>query len=531
MAGDGLSRPAAASPASGSGGTPGSHAYVAQSPRVLARMPDMGPETSVNPSEEPVPTGNEGRLVGARLSVNMLLGGVLALMLVALTLSFFLKSSPPTHTESPASSAMEAPRWNGSNSQVSNWPAPVSRDAAHASDTSPPENQSSAANYGASSDATASQSAAPWNSPGAQPISPTPVPATRGNSPWGSPTARTPTADATGAWGSGNRGGPWSNPSGVAGTATERAASTWGDPSQTITAVPQPAPQTDPNRPVGPMMPTAPLVHNGIYEAASPAPAYQNNSFGPSAYTADARGRAVPTPSGSPAATGPSSFPNGDAAGAGATPPNAVANPYSNPASNSFTPGSNQPSGYPSSGYPSNANPSNAGPSSGYPSAGYPSNANPSNAGPSSGYPSASYPPNANPSNAGPSSGYPSAGYPPNANPSNAAPSNGYPSAGYPSNANPSNGYPSTGYPSNASPSTGYPSTGYPSAGYPSSSYPSNGTNALYPAASGPAAVPTANGAAGYNGGAADPARARFDGGIERPTTPGGYDNARSSLY
>ncbi len=110
--GDGLLRPAAASSAPGSGGTtPGSHAYVAQSPppRVLARMPDMGPETTAIASEEPVPAPHESRLVGARLSANMLVGGVLVLMLVALAPFLFMKGAGAGRSESPAPSARKRP--------------------------------------------------------------------------------------------------------------------------------------------------------------------------------------------------------------------------------------------------------------------------------------------------------------------------------------------------------------------------------------------------------------------------------------
>jgi hypothetical protein len=473
----------------------------------------MGPpEPPILPSEEPVPTGSEGRLVGARLSVNVLLGGVLVLMLVALALSFFTKGTTAGRSEPPAPNASEAPRWNGSNTQVSNWPTPLSRDAAHASDNSPTGNQSSGANNGMSSGVASSQNTTTWSPPGAQPLLPTSVPAAHGSSPGSGQTPQTSAAEATNPWGSGSRGGPWSNPSAAAGTAADRVASAWGDPSQSVTAVPKAAPLTDPNRPAGPMMPTAPLVHNGVYEAASPAPAFPNNSFGPSAYTADARSRASAAPSGTGAAAGPSSYPNADAAGVGATYPNAVANPYSNSASNNFTPGNNQPNASPSNGYPPNNYPPNN-----YPPSGYPANASPSG-----GYPSSGYPANASPANANPSGGYPPSGYP-----ANASPSGGYPPSGYPANASPSGGYPSSGYPAGASPANGYPSTGYPP-----NNYPSNNANVPYPVTSGPAVAPTTNGAAGYNGGAADPARARFDGGIERPTTiPGGYDNARSSLH
>ena len=56
-------------------------------------MPDMGPETTAIASEEPVPAPHESRLVGARLSANMLVGGVLVLMLVALAPFLFMKGS------------------------------------------------------------------------------------------------------------------------------------------------------------------------------------------------------------------------------------------------------------------------------------------------------------------------------------------------------------------------------------------------------------------------------------------------------
>ena len=56
-------------------------------------MPDMGPETTAIASEEPVPAPHESRLVGARLSANMLVGGVLVLMLVALAPFLFMKGA------------------------------------------------------------------------------------------------------------------------------------------------------------------------------------------------------------------------------------------------------------------------------------------------------------------------------------------------------------------------------------------------------------------------------------------------------
>jgi hypothetical protein len=533
-------------------------------------MPDLGPETAAIASEEPVPAPHEGRLVGARLSANMLVGGVLVLMLVALVPFLFMKNSGAGRSESPAPNAPEAARWNGSNSQVSNGLVPLSRDTARANDSSPTGptgNRLSGASNGMASGVASFQDAAAWNPPGAQPTPPASVPAADGGSPWSGQTPRSPAADATGSWGGGNRSGPWPNPSGAADTAANRATSAWGDPSQSVAAVPQGAPLTDPNRPVGPMMPTAPPVHNGIFEAARPAPAYQNNSSEPNAYTADARGGAALPPWGGGAAAGPSSYPNADAAGAGTAYPNA----YSNPASNSLPPGSSQPntlpsngyppnsyspsnyppSGYPTSanptsGYPNRANPSSGFPSSANPSSGYPTNANPSSGylatgyptgvNPSSGYPATGYPTSANPSGGYPATGYPTSANPSGANPSGANPSGGYPSGGYPSggyasNANPSSANPSNGYPSGGYPSTGYPSTGNLPSAYPSGNYPSNNANLPYPGPSSPAVNPMTNGAAGYNGGPGDPARARFDGGIERPTIPGSYDNAQSSLH
>jgi hypothetical protein len=483
-------------------------------------MPDMGPETTAIASEEPVPAPHEGRLVGARLSANVLVGGVLVLMLLALVPFLFTKGTGAGRPESPAPNAPEAARWNGSNSQVSNWPAPLSPDTARANDNSPAGNRSSGPNNGVPSGVASSQDAALWSPPVAQPTPPASLPAADGSTPWNGQTPRTSAADATGPWGSGNRSGSWPNPSAAADTAANRATTAWGDPSQSVATVPA----TDPNRPVGPMMPTAPPVHNGIYETARPAPGYQNN------YPTDPNGYRSDVGVGRPSTQQPYSYlPN-----ARAIDPSSLSRPTSSEP-NAYTAdarGGAAPAPWSASAwtgppsYPPRANPSN----------GYPSNANPPNTYPSNGYPSGVNPPNTYPSNGYPSNGYPSNGYPSNANPSNANPSNGYPTSGYPSNANPSNGYPSGVNPPNNNPSTGYPSTGYPStgylsSGYPSSNYPSNNANVPYPGLSGPAVNPMTNGAAGNNGGTADPARAQFDGGIERSTIPGGYDNARSSLH
>ncbi len=523
MAGEGLTRPTAANSVPGSGGTTlGSHAYVAQSPplRVLARMPDMGPETTAIASEEPVPAPHEGRLVGARLSVNVLVGGVLVLMLLALIPFFFMKGAGAGRSESPAPNAPEAVRWNGTNSQVSNLPVPLSSDTARANDNSPTGNRSSSPNNGVPSGVGSSQDAALWSPPMAQPTPPASLPAADGGSPWNGQAPGTSAADAAGPWGSGNRSGPWPNPSAAADTAANRATTAWGDPSQSVAA----APATDPNRPVGPMMPTAPPVHNGIYEAARPAPAYQNNyPADPNGYRSDVgvghpstqqpynyfpNARAVdPSPLSRPTSSEPSAYMADTRGGAAPAPWNA----------NAWT----GPPGYPTSTNPSSNYPSGVNPPNTYPSNGYPSNANPSNANPSN-----ANPPNGYPSNANPTSGYPSSSYPINANPSG-----GYPSGVNPPNNNPPNNNPPNNNPPNGNPSTGYPSTGYPSSGYPSSNYPSSNANSPYPGASGPAVNPMNYGAAGYNGGTADPARAQFDGGIERPTIPGGYDNARSSLH
>jgi hypothetical protein len=501
-------------------------------------MPDLGPEAIVPANEEPAPTASEGRLVSTGLSVNVLVGGVLVLLLLAL-IPFFFRGSGSGRTEMQAPNAPEAPRWNGSNSQAPSWPASVNRETAQATGNSPTRNQSSTANNGTPSVAS-SQDAPAWSPP--QPISPTSAATTRGATAWNSQTARGPAADATGPLGSGNRSGSLPNSSGVADAAADRAASTWGDPSQSVAAVPQAAPLTDPNRPAGPMMPTVPPMHTGAYEAARPAPAYQNNFSEPNAYMADARSNAAMAPWGTGTATGPSNSPGPNANGAGATYPNAYSNPGSN---NTYSPYNSpgRPNGYPSNASPANRYPSSANQPGGYPSTGYPANVGPSGGYPSAGNPasvgpSGGYPSTGNPANVGPSGGYPSTG-----NPANVSPSGGYPSTGNPANVGPSGGYPSTGNPANVSPSGGYPSTsgGYPSAGnpanvgpsggYPSTGYPSNNGNASYPGMSGPVVNPTTNGAAGYNGGTADPATAQFDGGIERPTTPGGYDNARSSLH
>jgi hypothetical protein len=524
-------------------------------------MPDLGPETIVPANEEPAPTAAEGRLVSTGLSVNMLVGGVLVLLLLAL-IPFFFRGSGSGRTEMHAPNAPEAVRWNGSNSQAPSWPASANQETAQAAASSPTGNQFSTANNGTPS-VVSSQDAPAWSPP--QPIPPASAATVRGANAWNSQTARGPAAEATGSLGSGNRSGFLPNSSGVADAAADHTATTWGDPSQSVAAVPQAAPLADPNRPVGPMMPTVPPMHTGAYEAARPAPAYQNNFSEPNAYTADARSNAAITPWSTGATAGPSNAPSPNANGAGATYPNAYSNPGSNNTyppynpsgrpsgypsnaspTNRYPSSANQPGGYPSNvspsgGYPSTGNPANVSPSGGYPSAGnpsnvspsggYPSAGNPSNVSPSGGYPSAG-----NPSNVSPSGGYPSTGYP-----SNVSPSGGYPSAGNPANVGPSGGYPSTGYPStgypsNVGPSGGYPATGYPSnvspsGGYPSTGYPANNGNASYPGMSGPAVNPTTNGAAGYNGGMADPATAQFNGGIERPSTPGGYDNARSSLH
>jgi hypothetical protein len=510
-------------------------------------MPDMGPETTAATSEEPVPSPHEGRLVGARLSVNMLVGGVLVLMLMALIPFFFMKNTGSGRSESPAPNAPEAARWNGSNSQVSNWPAPLSQDAARTNDNSANGNRSAGPNNGVPLGAASPQDAAAWGPPGAQP--PTSLRTADGSSPWNGQTPRTPAADATGAWGGGNRGGAWSNPSAAADTAADRATNAWGDPSQNATTVPQAAPLTEANRPVGPMMPTTPPVNNGGYQAGRPASAYQNNSSEPSAYTADTRGGPAMAPLGAGAATTPPSYPNTDAAGTGANYPNAY-QPNTSP-SNGYLPNNYSPNNYPPSGYPTSVSPSNAAPTSGYPSRGYPSNASPTSAYPTSAYPTSASPSNGYPSSATPSGGYPTSaspaggyptsiipsnGYPTGVSPPNTAPSSGYPSRGYPTNGYPSNAnttsaYPTSAYPTSVSPSGGYPSNGYPSSGYPSSSYPSNNANAPYPGTGGPAVNPMTNGTAGYNGGTTDAANARFNGGIDRPTIPGGYDNAQPSLH
>jgi hypothetical protein len=490
-------------------------------------MPDMGPETAATANEEPIPASHEGRLLGARLSVNVLVGGVLVLLLLALIPFYLMKGTGPAHTESPAPNAPEAARWNGSNSQVSNWPAPLSADSSQANDNSSRGNRSSGPNNGGPLGVVSPQDPTAWGSPGAQPSPPATIPAADGSTPWNGQTPRTPAADAAGPWG-GNRNASWSNPPNMGDTAADRGATAWGDPSQSVMAVPQAVPANDPNRPVGPMMPTAPPVHGGVYEAARPAPAYQNSPSEPNAYTADARGGPAAAPWGAGPATGPSSYlPSG----------------YPNNA--------NRPSGNPNSGNSPGVNPSGVNPSSGYPPGGYPNNgypnsANPSSANPSSANPTSGYPAGGYPNNGYPSSGYPnntnsSGGYPNRVNPPSANPNSGYPpsvnpNGSYPNNVNPTGSYPPSSYPNNVNPGGGYPSSvnpggGYPSTSYPSSNYPSNNANVPSPGASGPAVNPTTNGAAGYYGGTADPASARFNGGIERPTIPGSYDNAQSSLH
>ena len=453
MAGDGLVRPAAANSVPGSGNLPASHAHVAQTPRVLARMPDMGPETAATASEEPAPSAHEGRLVGTGISVNVLVGGVLVLLLLALVPFLFTKNNNAGRSESPAPNASEAARWNGSNAQVSNWPAPISPDSGHANDNSLSGNRASAPGTGFPPTVTPAPGTTAWTPPGTPSIPPASVAAAEGNR-WNSQTSHTMTADANNTVGNGNRSATWPTPPNAGETAADHAATGWGDPSQSVATA-----SADPNRPVGPMMPTLPAVHTGPYEAARPAAPYQSNSAEPSAYMADARGNA---------AAAPSSYPNADTTGTGAAYPNAAnaypnaaanaypnaaANAYPNAAANGLPPSNNQPNPSPSNGYPPSSNSPG-----GYPSYGYPNSA---------------LPPSGNPND--PSGGNLGRGM----GPANANPPGGYPS-GYPNSANPSSGYPNaadrqTVYPSNAYPNGVNPQSGYPNSGYPQSVNPSGG--------------------------------------------------------
>ena len=261
------------------------------------------------------------------------------------------------------------------------------------------------------------------------------------------------------------------------------------------------------------MMPTAPPVHNGVYEAAPSCSGLPEQLV-----------RADHLYGRRPRRRGPGSF--GPRRGnrsvelsecrsprRGAAYPNTAANAYANPTSNNFPPGGSQPNTSPSNAYPPNNYSPNNYPPSGYPPRGHSIerlSSQHQSAGNSS--------PTGYPANASPSNGY-SAGVCPSArlsgqrHPEQRLSSGGYPSRGYPANASlkqhPFGGYPSTGYPANASPTNGSPTAigqrhpepalrptairpaaihrpailrrGYPSGGYPSNNYPSNNANVPYP--------------------------------------------------
>ena len=189
--------------------TPGPHAYVAQSPRVLARMPDMGPETTAIASEEPVPTAHEGRLIGARLSANVLVGGVPAAMLVALAPYLVyerhrLRAYGIAGPQRRGSGPLE--RFQQPGLQLAGPAQP--RTARTPLITAPPGTDPRDRTTACRRASPPSRTRPLVNPPGAQPTPPASVPAADGSSPWNGQTPRTPAADATGSW----RGG---NPSGV----------------------------------------------------------------------------------------------------------------------------------------------------------------------------------------------------------------------------------------------------------------------------------------------------------------------------
>jgi hypothetical protein len=307
------SRPLGASPAAAVSGQTRSPHYGSEAPRVLARMPDLGPNSIDRETELPS-LQHGGRLLSSRISVAVLLGGGALLLLAALVpFLFFGKSKtdgkdgaawqPPV----PAPNAAEAPSWGNPRAETPAWgtpgaPAPYTSGptAANAPYNNYPQTPGWTPEVASRPDQPAawqgnqepSQPANSWGTPG--------EPVVRGEQPQANAwNAGTPPATT-------EQGCGWNNQSTAVPAAAQEPVSSWNNQAPANAWSNQPAPQAaqdsswnaparttsteaqtpawsqpEANRPVGPMMPSTPPSYGANYEASRSAPAYRNQYQAP----------------------------------------------------------------------------------------------------------------------------------------------------------------------------------------------------------------------------------------------------------
>lgn len=302
-------RPSGGNPGTAAPGTSRGHHFGTEAPRVLARMPDLGPSEAERECQLPS-LERDGRLLSSRVSVAVLLGGVALLLAVALVpFVFFGKGKEDKDDKgtwqvgSPAPSASEAPRFGGSADEVPQYPATggvapyprvnpeantawggqsqpgwtpevASRPAPAAWQSGDPQTPTPNG-WNPAYESTARTEPSPpgaWSAPSATPSTPEP------SYGWNTqPPSATAPPQATGtAWNTQTPVPSWPNqPYSATGQPPQEGS--WNTGAQAVAAdMPTSAygAAAEASRPVGPMMPSTPTGFNSGYEASRSAVPY-----------------------------------------------------------------------------------------------------------------------------------------------------------------------------------------------------------------------------------------------------------------